>query len=39
MVDKYKAFDTRRKLDADPLIRWCPNIGCEGYGKGENANA
>jgi hypothetical protein len=33
ILEKFYDFDEKRKLDKDPLLRWCPNAGCGGYGK------
>ena len=36
VIDKYERFKAKSELEKDPLIRFCPKVGCEGYVKAKN---
>ena len=36
---KLTRFVDKKKLDADPLVRYCPKVGCEGYVRGKDFDA
>ena len=36
---KYERFKDQKKLDADPLVRWCVKPGCESYIRAESLEA
>ena len=39
LFKKYERFKDQKKLDADPLVRWCVKPGCESYIRADSLEA
>lgn len=38
-MEKLAKFTEQRKLEANPLVRWCPKAGCDGHVIAKNFKA
>ena len=39
LFQKYERFKDQKKLDSDPLVRWCVKPGCESYIRAKSLEA
>ena len=37
LMDRFKHFREKKELDKDPLVRYCPKIGCDQHMRAENS--
>ena len=36
LLEKFTRFKAKKDLESDPLVRYCPKLGCEEHMRGEN---